>query len=93
MELQGIFNIILFFIINHIDYQRYNLPRSSDVGILLEVKGTVIRTAMAKTLEYKREYQCTKCKAKCIIEVQLEQMYQFPKPPPCQFQKYIFLIK
>lgn len=59
------------------------------MGILLEVKGTVIRTAIAKTLEYKRDYECTKCHHVSSVEVQLEQMYQFPKPPPCTKILYV----
>ena len=62
------------------------------MGILLEVKGTVIRTALAKTLEYQRDYQCTKCKRVCTVGVELEQMYQFPKPPPCPGILYVFII-
>lgn len=36
--------------------------RSSDVGSLVSVRGTVIRTGLIKMLESQREYECSKCK-------------------------------
>lgn len=35
--------------------------RSSDVGIIIQVRGTVIRTGQIKMLESERQYSCDKC--------------------------------
>lgn len=35
--------------------------RSSDVGVIIQVRGTVIRTGQIKMLESERQYSCDKC--------------------------------
>jgi DNA helicase MCM9 len=40
--------------------------RSSDVGIVIQVRGTVIRTGQIKMLESEREYSCDKCAHRCL---------------------------
>lgn len=36
--------------------------RCHDIGRVLAVRGTIIRTGAVKMLEGEREYECTKCK-------------------------------
>ena len=48
---------------------RDSVPRTSDVGRLLCVVGTVVRISASKMLEYKKEFMCTKCKHVFTVEV------------------------
>eukprot|EP01129_Flabellula_baltica_P008747 TRINITY_DN3500_c0_g1_i4.p1 TRINITY_DN3500_c0_g1~~TRINITY_DN3500_c0_g1_i4.p1 ORF type:complete len:643 (-),score=116.25 TRINITY_DN3500_c0_g1_i4:309-2237(-) len=75
------------------------LPRSSDIGKLVAVRGTVIRTGLPKLLEWKRTYICDKCHHEFIIEADIEEKDPFPKPtecpsgniPVCPSRKFSFL--
>ncbi|XP_034756409.1 DNA helicase MCM9 isoform X2 [Etheostoma cragini] len=59
------------------------IPRSRDVGHFLSVTGTVIRTSVAKVLEYEREYMCTKCRHIFTVEADFDQFYTFVPPVAC----------
>ncbi|KAJ1558202.1 DNA helicase mcm9 [Nowakowskiella sp. JEL0078] len=45
---------------------RTRIPRSADIGRLISLKGTVIRTGMIKMLESQRRFECLKCKRRSI---------------------------
>ncbi|KAM9339625.1 DNA helicase MCM9 [Symphorus nematophorus] len=67
---------------------RDTIPRSRDVGHFLSVTGTVIRTSVAKVLEYERDYMCTKCRHVFTVQADFEQFYTFvqvscPNPSGC----------
>ncbi|XP_061560128.1 DNA helicase MCM9 isoform X2 [Phycodurus eques] len=62
---------------------RDTIPRSRDVGHFLSVTGTVIRTSVAKVLEYERDYMCTKCRHVFVLQADFEQFYSFVPPVAC----------
>ncbi|XP_019751760.1 DNA helicase MCM9 isoform X2 [Hippocampus comes] len=62
---------------------RDTIPRSRDVGHFLSVTGTVIRTSVAKVLEYGRDYMCTKCRHVFVLRADFEQFYAFVPPAAC----------
>uniref|UniRef100_A0A4W6DQL8 DNA helicase MCM9 n=1 Tax=Lates calcarifer TaxID=8187 RepID=A0A4W6DQL8_LATCA len=62
---------------------RDTIPRSRDVGHFLSVTGTVIRTSIAKVLEYERDYMCTKCRHVFTVQADFEQFYTFVPPAAC----------
>ncbi|XP_051908757.1 DNA helicase MCM9 [Hippocampus zosterae] len=62
---------------------RDTIPRSRDVGHFLSVTGTVIRTSVAKVLEYGRDYMCAKCSHVFVLRADFEQFYAFVPPAAC----------
>ncbi|XP_053659879.1 uncharacterized protein LOC128708924 [Anopheles marshallii] len=58
-------------------------PNNDSVGQFLQVKGSVIRMTSSRFLEYKREYVCTRCKIKVLIEAEYSKSYVFESPGPC----------
>ncbi|XP_068564709.1 DNA helicase MCM9 isoform X4 [Cebidichthys violaceus] len=62
---------------------RDTIPRSRDVGHFLSVTGTVIRTSVAKVLEYERDYMCAKCRHVFTVQADFDQFYIFVPPVAC----------
>ncbi|XP_056261745.1 DNA helicase MCM9 isoform X2 [Seriola aureovittata] len=62
---------------------RDTVPRSRDVGHFLSVTGTVIRTSVAKVLEYERDYMCAKCRHVFTMQADFDQFYTFVQPVAC----------
>ena len=62
------------------ELSRSTVPQSSDVGRLLAISGTVIRTTIVKMLECEREFMCSRCKCSFTMEADFEQYYAIPKP-------------
>ncbi|XP_059212711.1 DNA helicase MCM9 isoform X2 [Centropristis striata] len=62
---------------------RDTIPRSRDVGHFLSVTGTVIRTSVAKVLEYERDYMCAKCRHVFAVQADFDQFYTFVPPGAC----------
>ncbi|KAG9347498.1 hypothetical protein JZ751_005065 [Albula glossodonta] len=62
---------------------RDRIPRSRDVGHFLSVTGTVIRTSVAKVLEFERDYMCNKCRHVFSTKADFEQFYSFSPPNLC----------
>ncbi|XP_069561969.1 DNA helicase MCM9 [Brachyistius frenatus] len=62
---------------------RDTIPRSRDVGHFLSVTGTVIRTSVAKVLEYERDYMCTKCRHVFSVQADFDQFSSLVPPPSC----------
>ncbi|XP_067338365.1 DNA helicase MCM9 isoform X2 [Channa argus] len=62
---------------------RDTIPKSRDFGHFLSVSGTVIRTSVAKVLEYERDYMCAKCRHVFTVEADFEQYYTFVSPMAC----------
>ncbi|XP_042857902.1 DNA helicase MCM9-like [Penaeus japonicus] len=62
---------------------RHAVPRTSDIGRLLCVAGTVVRTTTAKMLEYQKEFICAKCKHVFTVKADHDQYYQLNKPGRC----------
>ncbi|KAM6992303.1 DNA helicase MCM9 [Tautogolabrus adspersus] len=77
---------------------RDTIPRSRDVGHFLSVTGTVIRTSVAKVLEYERDYMCNKCRHVFTVQADFDQFYTFvppvscPNPDACNSFKFTCLI-
>ncbi|XP_026196431.1 DNA helicase MCM9 isoform X2 [Anabas testudineus] len=62
---------------------RDTIPRSRDVGHFLSVTGTVIRSSVAKVLEYERDYMCAKCRHVFTVQADFDQFYTFIPPVTC----------
>ncbi|KAF5813711.1 putative DNA helicase [Helianthus annuus] len=56
-------------------------------GILLTLKGTVIRSGAVKMIEGEREYECRKCKYRFKVHPELESRNSIPKPMFCPSKK------
>ncbi|GKD21412.1 probable DNA helicase MCM9 [Tanacetum coccineum] len=52
-------------------------------GILLTLKGTVIRSGATKMIEGERMYECRKCKHRFKVHPELESRNSIPKPTAC----------
>ncbi|KAJ2889512.1 DNA helicase mcm9, partial [Coemansia aciculifera] len=59
------------------------MPGSSDVGRLISITGTVIRTGLVKMMETHKQYACTKCRGTFTVNAELEQYNHIPKPSKC----------
>ena len=71
--------------------------RSSDVGLIIQVRGTVIRTGQIKMLESEREYSCDKCAHRFKVLADMDQHNGSLVPPvscpaqrakPCKSVKF-----
>ncbi|XP_035774534.1 DNA helicase MCM9-like [Anopheles albimanus] len=62
-------------------------PSNDHVGQFLQVKGSVIRMTSPRFLEYKREYACTRCKCKVLLEAEYCRSYVFDPPSACPAAK------
>uniref|UniRef100_A0A672ZCG6 DNA helicase MCM9 n=1 Tax=Sphaeramia orbicularis TaxID=375764 RepID=A0A672ZCG6_9TELE len=62
---------------------RDTIPRSRDVGHFLSITGTVIRTSVAKVLEFSRDYMCAKCRHVFTVQADFDQFYTFVSPVVC----------
>ncbi|XP_024960455.1 probable DNA helicase MCM9 isoform X2 [Cynara cardunculus var. scolymus] len=56
-------------------------------GILLTLKGTVIRSGSIKMIDGEREYECRKCKHRFKVHPELESRNSIPKPISCPSKK------
>ena len=65
------------------EVNRSKIPGIKDYGKLLSVQGTVIRSTLARILEYRREYRCTKCAYEFSIDADYDQNYAIQVPPQC----------
>eukprot|EP01132_Coremiostelium_polycephalum_P009733 gene9733-11953_t len=59
------------------------LPRSSDYGLFVEFRGTVVRTAQPKVLERTKNFECTKCGHIIESTIDYEQYNMFVLPKRC----------
>ncbi|XP_075993373.1 DNA helicase MCM9 [Genypterus blacodes] len=62
---------------------RDTVPRARDVGHFLSVTGTIIRTSVAKVLEFERDYICSKCRHVFTLLADFHQFYTFEPPSFC----------
>lgn len=70
------------------DLPEFNRPtvsslRSSDVGRLVCVAGTVVRCGSVLMRESSREYECTRCGYKFPLQAPIDQKGVFPLPARC----------
>ncbi|XP_050068357.1 uncharacterized protein LOC126556863 [Anopheles maculipalpis] len=65
------------------ELRKTSYPNYESVGQFLQVKGSVIRMTSSRFLEYKREYACTRCKQKVLIEAEYSKSYVFEAPGSC----------
>ncbi|XP_071740444.1 probable DNA helicase MCM9 [Rutidosis leptorrhynchoides] len=56
-------------------------------GVLLTLKGTVIRSGAVKMIEGERQFECRKCKHRFKVYPELESRNSIPKPICCPSQK------
>ena len=73
-----------------------SLPRASDIGKLIAVQGTVIRTGVVKMLAAQHQFQCTRCHSSVFIQTDIELNYQMVRPimcsnPDCSSTTFTFL--
>ncbi|KAM3377519.1 putative DNA helicase MCM9 isoform X2 [Capsicum galapagoense] len=57
-------------------------------GILLTIKGTVIRSGAVKMIEGERIYECRRCKHRFKVYPEVETRNSIPKPIICPSQRY-----
>ena len=57
--------------------------RSSDVGRLVSVAGTVVRCGSVLMRESSREYECSRCRYKFMQHAPIDQKGVFPLPTRC----------
>ncbi|KAJ1974622.1 DNA helicase mcm9 [Dimargaris xerosporica] len=62
---------------------RTQVPTSDDVGPLISLTGTVIRTGLVKIVENRRFYSCTTCKGVFAMKADLEQYSFISRPTRC----------
>ncbi|KAJ2581487.1 DNA helicase mcm9 [Coemansia sp. RSA 1836] len=67
----------------HPSLQRTKMPGSADVGRLLTITGTVIRTGLVKMMETHKRYACLKCRGTFTVRAEPEQYNHIPKPTKC----------
>ncbi|KYR01834.1 MCM family protein [Tieghemostelium lacteum] len=60
-----------------------SLPKSTDIGLFIEMRGTIIRTGQSKVLEKSKVFQCNKCHYLFEVFIDYEQFNQFSLPKRC----------
>ncbi|XP_059486449.1 DNA helicase MCM9-like isoform X2 [Neocloeon triangulifer] len=65
------------------ELHRTAFPRNEDVNSFLRVTGTVVRTSVAKMLEFQRVYRCKKCKFANTVIADYELNYCIVPPRKC----------
>ncbi|KAJ1958489.1 DNA helicase mcm9 [Linderina pennispora] len=68
---------------NHPSLVRMKIPGSEDIGKLVSISGTVIRTGVVKMMETQRLYVCGKCRGSFMMPAEVEQYNYIPKPTRC----------
>ncbi|KAJ1933290.1 DNA helicase mcm9, partial [Linderina macrospora] len=68
---------------NHPSLVRMKIPGSEDIGKLVSISGTVIRTGVVKMMETQRLYVCGKCRGSFMVPAEVEQYNYIPKPTRC----------
>ncbi|KAJ3033336.1 DNA helicase mcm9 [Rhizophlyctis rosea] len=63
---------------------RNRLPRSADVGKLIVLHGTVIRSGMVKMVQTSKMYQCSACGGRFPVFYEREQYNLIPRPVRCK---------
>ena len=60
-----------------------SLPGAGDIGKLIAVQGTVIRTGVVKMLAAQHKFLCTRCHSPIFVQTDIELNYQIVKPTTC----------
>ncbi|KAJ1796544.1 DNA helicase mcm9, partial [Coemansia sp. RSA 2399] len=71
---------------SHAACTRTRVPGAADVGRLVSVSGTVVRTGLVKLMETQRRYQCTRCRGSFVVHAELEQYNHLARPARCLAQ-------
>jgi len=61
--------------------------QSCDIGQLVSIHGTVIRTGMIRVVESRREYECLKCQRRFHVYSDLDQGHTIAQPQSCPQRK------
>ncbi|KAJ3206028.1 DNA helicase mcm9 [Dinochytrium kinnereticum] len=61
----------------------WEVPKSAEVGRLIQFEGTVIRTGSRKMINTTKIYQCTKCNGRFEVLFDRSLHNTFPKPTKC----------
>ncbi|KXS12213.1 MCM-domain-containing protein [Gonapodya prolifera JEL478] len=64
-----------------------SLPRSSSLGSLISLRGTVVRAGMAKVLEYEHLFECAKCHGVFRVRADREEYHVVKRPSRCGAEK------
>lgn len=59
-------------------------PTNEHSGDFVQIKGNVIRMTQVKCLEYKRDYECKRCKKLITVEGEYHKFYVIEPPQPCR---------
>ncbi|KAJ2654794.1 DNA helicase mcm9 [Coemansia sp. RSA 1200] len=68
---------------NHPAVARTRAPGSADVGRLVSVSGTVVRTGVVKMMETRRRYRCARCAGEFDVHAEPEQYNHLARPTRC----------
>ncbi|KAJ2745960.1 protein phosphatase 2A regulatory subunit cdc55, partial [Coemansia sp. BCRC 34490] len=68
---------------NHPAVARTRAPGSAEVGRLVSVSGTVVRTGVVKMMETRRRYRCARCGGEFDVQAEAEQYNHLARPTRC----------
>ena len=68
------------------DLHRYLVPRSKEVGCLISMSGTIVRSSEIKMEERFKEYECQKCFGTFKVFAEDSILNEIPKPTICSFE-------
>lgn len=66
------------------DIYKIIFPGSKEVGKFMALDGTVVRTSQPTLLQYKKNYQCSKCKGITTVEAVASRCHTFPRVDSCE---------
>ncbi len=64
-------------------FVRAGLPRSQDVGQLVQLRGTVVRAVQPRMLEKTKRLICSRCGGTCEADADYSQFYRLQRPAVC----------
>lgn len=64
------------------------IPKSSDSGQILSIRGTVLRTEQPKMLHWNIIYECLKCGFSWVENADIESFNMSPSPKSCKSNEY-----
>lgn len=76
-------NIHVRFVNLPVQNTKKKFPSIESLRKFVQIKGNVIRRTPARTLEYSKEYICSKCKIEILVEGKYERFYAIDSPKNC----------
>lgn len=66
------------------DIYKTAFPGCNERGKFMALDGTVVRTSVPTLLQYKKNYQCSKCKSIKTVEAVASRCHTFPRVDSCE---------